>query len=222
MLTLYIGNKNYSSWSMRVWLVVRHFNIVCNEYLIPFDDFNIDRQFKQKVLKINPAGKVPVLVDDGLLIWDSLAICEYLADKFPEKQMWPKELKQRARARSMSAEMHSSFTTLRSMCAMNVNTDLKHIGIKIWQENIQLQQDVQRIEQLWRERPNENSFLCGDDFNIVDAFYAPIVIRFIGYGLPISENSQIYLNKIYNLPTIQQWINEAKNEVDFLECGEQY
>ena len=222
MLELFIGNKNYSTWSMRPWLVLQYFNISFREHLIPFDHFAMDSQFKQSILKINPTGKVPALVDDGFLVWDSLAICEYLADKFPEKQLWPKDLKQRARARSMSAEMHSSFMNLRNTCDMNIEADLKEVGARLWQENTQLKNDVKRIEQLWAERPSQNSFLSSDEFCIADAFYAPVVMRFITYGIPISESSQRYMQKILTVSAIQQWIDEAKAEFEFVACEEQY
>ncbi|ATZ65525.1 glutathione S-transferase family protein [Acinetobacter bereziniae] len=222
MLELFIGDKNYSTWSMRPWLVIQHFNIPFKERLIPFDHFDMDSQFKQSILKINPTGKVPALVDDGFLIWDSLAICEYLAEKFPEKQLWPQEIKQRARARSMSAEMHSSFTALRSTCDMNIDADLKDIGLKLWQDHPALQQDVYRIAQLWSERPQLDGFLCGESFSIVDAFYAPVVMRFMTYGIPVTDNSQRYIQKILTVPAVQQWIAEAQAEFRFVACEEQY
>ena len=222
MLDLFIGNKNYSTWSMRPWLVLRHFDIAFAEHLIAFDDFKLDSSFKKTILAINPTGKVPALKDDELLIWDSLAICEYLAEKFPEKQLWPRDQKQRARARSMSAEMHSSFMALRSTCGMNLDADLSEVGAKLWLDNSQLQEDVKRIETLWSERPDPNGFLCGDAFSIADAFYAPVVMRFIGYGIPISELNQLYMQKILKLAAVQQWIAEAKAEHVFVACEEQY
>ena len=222
MLDLFIGNKNYSTWSMRPWLVLRHFDIAFAEHLIAFDDFKLDSPFKKTILAINPTGKVPALKDDELLIWDSLAICEYLAEKFPEKQLWPRDQKQRARARSMSAEMHSSFMALRSTCGMNLDADLSEVGAKLWLDNSQLQEDVKRIETLWSERPDPNGFLCGDTFSIADAFYAPVVMRFIGYGIPISELNQLYMQTILQLAAVQQWIAEAKAEHVFVACEEQY
>ena len=222
MLDLFIGNKNYSTWSMRPWLVLRHFDIAFAEHLIAIHDFKLDSPFKKTILAINPTGKVPALKDDELLIWDSLAICEYLAEKFPEKQLWPRDQKQRARARSMSAEMHSSFMALRSACGMNLDADLSEVGAKLWLDNSQLQEDVKRIETLWSERPDPNGFLCGDMFSIADAFYAPVVMRFIGYGIPISEMNQIYMQKILKLAAVQQWIAEAKAEHVFVVCEEQY
>ena len=222
MLELFIGDKNYSTWSMRPWLVARHFEIPFQTHVIAFDHFEPDSQFKKKILQINPTGKVPALVDDGFLIWDSLAICEYLAEKFPERNLYPIDPKQRARARSISAEMHSGFMTLRSLCDMNLNADLAEIGARLWQENPQLQQDIKRIEQLWSERPRIDSFLCGESFSIADAFYAPVVMRFVGYGIPVSESSQRYMQTILALPAVQQWIAEAKMEFRFVACEEQY
>ncbi len=222
MLELFIGDKNYSTWSMRPWLVLQHFDIPFKEHLIPFDHFEPDSQFKHSILKINPTGKVPALVDNGFLVWDTLAICEYLAEKFPEKHLWPIEHKQRARARSIAAEMHSGFMALRSTCEMNIEADLTEVGIRLWHENIKLRQDVQRIEQLWSERPAIDSFLCGAEFSIADAFYAPMVMRFIGYGIPLSNFSQQYVQKILSVPAVQQWINEAKVEFRFVECEEPY
>lgn len=222
MLDLFIGNKNYSTWSMRPWLVLRHFDIAFTEHLIPFDDFQLESPFKKTILAINPTGKVPALKDNELLIWDSLAICEYLAEKFPEKQLWPQDQKQRARARSMSAEMHSSFMALRSTCGMNLDADLSEVGAQLWLDHPQLQEDVKRIEALWAERPSQDGFLCGDAFSIVDAFYAPVVMRFIGYGIPISDYNRIYMQKILNLAAVQRWMTEAKAEHVFVACEEQY
>ncbi len=222
MLELFIGDKNYSTWSMRPWLVLQHFGIAFKEHLIPFDHFESDSQFKQSILKVNPTGKVPALLDDDFLVWDTLAICEYLAEKFPDQHLWPMEIKQRARARSISAEMHSSFMALRSTCEMNIEADLTQVGIELWQENIQLQQDVKRIEQLWSDRPTLDGFLCGDTFSIADAFYAPVVMRFVGYGIPISPSSQQYMQTILAVPAVQQWIHEAKAEFRFVACEEPY
>lgn len=222
MLDLFIGNKNYSTWSMRPWLVLRHFDIAFTEHLIPFDDFQLESPFKKTILAINPTGKVPALKDGDLLIWDSLAICEYLAEKFPEKQLWPQDQKQRARARSMSAEMHSSFMALRNTCGMNLDADLSEVGAQLWLDHPQLKEDVKRIEALWAERPSQDGFLCGDAFSIVDAFYAPVVMRFIGYGIPISDYNRIYMQKILNLAAVQRWMTEAKAEHVFVACEEQY
>ncbi|OTG64249.1 glutathione S-transferase family protein [Acinetobacter silvestris] len=221
-MDLFIGNKNYSSWSMRAWLVLKNFDIPFQEYLIPFDDFQIDGAFKQKILSINPTGKVPVLKHDDLIVWDSLAICEYLAELYPDKKLWPQQVKSRARARSITAEMHSGFMALRSICPMNIEAELTTVGKKFWQESVQLQHDVQRIEALWNARPNIDGFLCGEDFTIADAFYAPIVMRFISYGIPLNDESQRYMQSILSNTATQQWIQEAKREHHLVECEEPY
>ncbi len=227
MLRLYIGDKNYSTWSMRPWLVLQHFEIPFQEQLIPFDDFQLDSPFKQKILQINPTGKVPVLVDDdgagnSIVVWDTLAICEYLVEKFPEKHLYPMDFQQRVRARCITAEMHSGFMTLRSTCEMNLDAKLHEVGAHLWQKHVTLRAEVSRIEQIWQQRPQLNGFLCGDHFTIADGFYAPVVMRFLGYGLPVSKDSQQYMQQILAVPTVQQWIEEAQAEFRFVTCEEPY
>ncbi|MEG2050014.1 MAG: glutathione S-transferase, partial [Comamonas sp.] len=134
MLKLYIGNKNYSSWSMRPWMLMRQSGIHFDEVRLRFDSFAPDSQFKQQVLSLSPIGKVPLLVDDELIIWDSLAICEYLAERFPEKHLWPQHASQRARARSLVSEMHSGFSSLRSLCPMNIEARLHEVGAQLWEQ----------------------------------------------------------------------------------------
>lgn len=217
---LWIGNKNYSSWSMRVWLVLKHFDIVFNEHLIQFDGL-CDGKFKQTLSQITPAGKVPTLVWEGFPIWDSLAICEFLAEHFPNKKLWPDHFKDRARARSICAEMHSGFTTLRTLCPMNIDTDLTEIGLNLWHEHIDLRKDIQRVEQIWSERSGIDTFLFGD-FSIADAFFAPVVMRVMSYGLPVSQASQSYIEKIIQVSAVSQWIVAAKEEKCFVESNEPY
>lgn len=160
--------------------------------MIPFPLDRGTGTFKQKVWAINPNGKVPVLIDDGLLLWDSLAICEYLAEQHPDQALWPQDIKQRARARCITAEMHSGFPTLRNACAMNIRANLADVGRRLWQDNAELRQDVARIEQIWSERPESHRFLCGE-FSIADAFYAPVVMRLMTYALPVSESTRQYM-----------------------------
>ena len=221
MYQLFIGNKNYSTWSMRPWILLKQAGIPFQEHLIQFDSLESNSQFKAEILKLNPAGKVPTLVDNGLTIWDSLAICEYVAEQSPEKNLLPQDKKLRARARCISAEMHSSFQTLRNLCPMNVEADLAHIGQQLWAEHAQLRADVARIDQIWSERPNEDGFLCGE-FSLADAFYAPVVMRFECFKLPISVSSQAYVQKILSLPSVQQWMAEAKQEQMFVAFDEPY
>ena len=185
MYQLYIANKNYSSWSMRPWLVLQTFQLPFQEVMIPFPFERNTGTFKQDVLAINPNGKVPVLIDHDLMLWDSLAICEYLAERHPDQHLWPQDVRQRARARCIAAEMHSGFSSLRNACGMNIRAHLADVGKRLWQDNAELRQDVARIEQIWSERPEVNSFLCGE-FSITDAFYAPVVTRLMTYALPVN------------------------------------
>jgi glutathione S-transferase len=128
MLKLYIGNKNYSSWSMRPWVLMRQAGIPFEEVLVRFDSFDAGSQFKQTLVGLTPTGKVPLLVDGDLTIWDSLAIAEYLAEQFPDQQLWPQASAERARARSICAEMHAGFTALRSHCPQNIEASLPEVG----------------------------------------------------------------------------------------------
>ena len=221
MYQLFIGNKNYSTWSMRPWLLFTQAGIAFKEHLIQFDSFAADSHFKAAILKFNPTGKVPVLVDGDIVVWDSLAICEYVAEQHPELTLWPQDTVLRARARCISAEMHSSFQALRNLCPMNIEADLSHIGEQLWGEHAALRADVARIEQIWSQRPSTDSFLCGE-FGIADAFYAPVVMRFECFDLPISASGKSYIDKILSLPSVQQWIAEAKQEQMFVPFDEPY
>lgn len=220
MLELYIANKNYSSWSMRPWLVLKAFEIPFQEHMIYFDRERSIGAFKQKLLAISANAKVPILYDQELKIWDSLAICEYLAEQYPEYALWPKDKAQRARARSISAEMHSGFTQLRTLCGMNIQAQLADVGQRLWAEDSELRQDVARIEQIWAERPDPDAFLCGA-FSIADAFYAPVVMRFQTYALPVSASSQRYMQNILQHPAVHAWVEVAMLEgrwVNYLEA----
>lgn len=221
-MELYIGNRNYSSWSMRPWLVLEYFKIPFQEVLVPFDDFHADQAFKEIISKVSPTAKVPTLINENLSIWYSLAICEYLAELYPEKGLWPKDLGLRTKARSVCAEMHSGFPNLRTFCGMNIEADLSEIGAKHWTEHQKLRLEVQRIEAIWVSRASEHSFLCGDSFTIADAFYAPVVMRFISYQLPISAPAQTYIQTILNVPAVQKWIALAKQEHLFVQNQEPY
>lgn len=212
MMQLFIANKNYSSWSMRAWVLLKAFDIPFEEKLILFPEERNTGSFKQNILVVNPNGKVPALLDQELLVWDSLAIAEYLAEKFPEKGLWPSNLKLRSHARCISAEMHSSFQSLRDLCGMNIRANLKKVGACLWETHLSLKEDITRIEQIWSERPNENGFLCGD-FSIADAFYAPVITRILTYGLPVSKDSQSYIQLMLTHPAIKAWMTDAKNEI---------
>ena len=160
MLKLYLGNKNYSSWSMRPWVLLRQAGIPFEEIVIRFDSFDEGSEFREKVSSINPAGKVPVLDDDGLIVWDTLAIAEYVAERFPEKNLWPRSVIARARARSVCAEMHSGFGALRSACPMNIEADLAEIGQLIWRDKPAVRADVERLTAMWRELLSSTKGRC--------------------------------------------------------------
>ena len=223
MYQLYIANKNYSSWSMRPWLVLQAFQLPFQEFMIPFPAERNTGTFKQDVLAINPNGKLPVLIDHDLMLWDSLAICEYLAERHPNQHLWPQDVKQRAHARCIVAEMHSGFPGLRNACGMNIRAHLADVGKHLWQDNAELRQDVARIEQIWSERPEVNSFLCGE-FSITDAFYAPVVTRLMTYALPVSESTQQYMHTMLQHPAMKLWMEGALQEqawVNYLESYQQ-
>jgi glutathione S-transferase len=150
-LQLYIGNKNYSSWSMRPWVLMTQAGIPFEEVMVRFDSFEADSQFKKRLRGVSPLGKVPVLVDEGFAVWDTLAIAEYLAERFPDKTLWPADARQRARARSVCAEMHSGFTALRSHCPMNIEASLPEVGRLIWRDQAGVRADLARLCGLWGE-----------------------------------------------------------------------
>jgi glutathione S-transferase len=223
MLALYIGNKNYSSWSMRPWVLLKQAGIPFEERMVRFDSFEPDSQFKQTVLKLNPSGRVPVLVDEGFAVWDSLAIAEYLAEKFPERALWPRDVRSRARARSVCAEMHSGFGALRSHCAMNIEATLAAIGQQVWQEQAAVRSDVERIVQMWTEllREHGGPMLFGE-FSIADAFYAPVCMRLRTYALPVPAEVGAYVERVCALPGVKAWIDDALAERDFVPFDEPY
>ena len=223
MLTLYIGNKNYSSWSMRPWVLMKQAGIPFEERKLRFDSFADDSRFKQEVLQVNPAGRVPVLVDEGFTVWDTLAIAEYLAEKFPERQLWPQDAKARARARSVCAEMHSGFAALRSACPMNIEASLPQIGALVWRDKPAVRTDVQRIVDMWSEllAQHKGPMLMGE-FSIADAFYAPVCMRIRNYALPVPGAVTDYIRRVCALPGVKAWMDEALAEHDFVAMDEPY
>ncbi len=215
-MKLVIGNKNYSSWSLRPWLLARQAGI-------PFEEIRLrlgSEGFAAEVHRYSPAGRVPVLVDGDITVWDSLAICETLAERFPRARLWPEDPKARAHARSICAEMHAGFANLRNQMPMNVTAMLPGLG---W--NVAVQRDVDRIAQIWTELRQkyaaEGPFLFGH-FTVADAFYAPVVSRFATYGVRLPESAKTYADHILNLPAMQEWIEGARGERDFLADDEPY
>ncbi len=223
MLKLYIGNKNYSSWSMRPWVVLKQAGIPFEEVKLRFDSFDPTSTFKQKIASVSPVGKVPVLEHDGFRVWDTLAIAEYLAEQFPEKHLWPADAKARARARSICAEMHSGFGALRSACPMNIEADLAATGQLIWRDKPAVRADVARLTTMWRELLAEHGGpLLFGGFTIADAFFAPVCMRLRTYALPVDADISAYASRVAALPGVKAWIDDALAENDFRDFEEPY
>ena len=222
-MKLAIGNKNYSSWSMRPWVLMRALGLPFEEVMLRFD-FRAGSPFRQAVAQISPAGKVPVLVlDDGFTVWDTLEITETLAERFPAAGVWPADANARARARSLCAEMHSGFGALRNHCPMNIEAQLPEVGARVWAEHEAVRCDVARIEQLWSEalEASGGPFLFGA-FGAADAFYAPVVMRLLTYALPMSDTTRAYVERVRTSPGVAAWIAEALTERDFVTEDEPY
>jgi len=225
VLKLYIANKNYSSWSMRPWVLLKQAGIPFEEVLVRFgaDPFTATSDFKKAVLAVSPGGRVPVLVDDGFAVWDTLAIAEYVAEKFPDKQLWPQDVKTRARARSICAEMHSGFGALRSACPMNIEADLSQTGAIVWRDQPAVRSDVQRIVTMWTEllAQHRGPLLFGE-FSVADAYFAPVCMRLKNYGLPVPGPITDYIGRVCALPGVKAWMDEALAEKDFVVADEPY
>lgn len=211
-LTLVIGNKNYSSWSMRPWLALKAGNIAFDEVMIPLYTGDAD---KQRVLKYTMSGKVPVLVDGDVTIWDSLAIIEYAAEKFPQAQLWPEDRARRAHARSVSAEMHSGFAALRDECGMNL-----HRPVRAKPLSADARADIARIQQSWadcRERYGKNGPYLFGALSAADAMYGPVVHRFRTYAIDVTPVVRDYMATMMALPAFQQWTEAALAETLVIE-----
>ena len=222
-MQLYIGNKNYSSWSMRPWVLLRQAGIAFDEVKLRFDAFTPDSRFKTELARISPAGRVPVLVDADLVVWDTLAIAEYVAEKFPAKALWPQDAKARARARSVCAEMHSGFSALRSHFPMNVEASLPEVGERVLREQAGVRDDLARLVGMWSAllESSRGPLLFGQ-FSIADAFFAPVVMRIKTYQLPLPALIQAYADRVAALPGVQAWVKDALAERDFLDFEEPY
>ena len=223
MLKLYIGNKNYSSWSMRPWVLLKQTGIEFEEVKVRFDSFDSNSNFKKTMESVTPVGKVPVLVDDGLVVWDTLAIAEYLAEKFPAKALWPQDVHSRARARSICAEMHSGFGALRSACPMNIEADLSTTGQLAWRDKPAVRADVARIATIWSEllELSGGPMLFGE-FTNADAYFAPVAMRLKTYALPVPAHITAYIDRLCATPGVKAWINDALLENDFRDFEEPF
>lgn len=223
MLKLYVGNKNYSSWSMRPWVLLKQAAIPFEEVMVRFDSFDAGSRFKATVSSITPTGRVPVLTDSGFAIWDTLAIAEYAADKFPEKNLWPQDAQARARARSICAEMHAGFNALRSHCPMNIEAFLPEIGQLVWRDHPAVQADVQRIVAMWSSLLEQyGGPLLFGEFSIADAYFAPVCMRLKTYALPVPLAITGYVDRVAALPGVKAWIDGGLAEKDFLDFEEPY
>jgi glutathione S-transferase len=223
MLKLYIGNKNYSSWSMRAWVLLRQAGIAFEEIKLRFDAFAPGSSFRQGIDAISPVGKVPVLVDGDLAIWDSLAIAEYVAERFPDLHLWPREAAARARARSVCAEMHAGFAALRTACGMNIEARLPERGAIVWRDQSAVRADVARLTSMWRQLLAEHGGpLLFGRFTIADAFYAPVVMRLRTYALPVPDDIAAYAQRVCELPAVAAWMDDALAEKDFVPFQEPY
>ena len=219
MFTLHIANKNYSSWSLRPWVLMRTLDIPFIEQIHPL---TIAGSSWDSYRTFSPNGRVPCLQDGDQTVWDSLAITEYLAETYP--QVWPSDKTARAWARSASAEMHSGFQALRNNCSMSC-------GHRIQMHEISpaLQKDIARINELWNEglRKFNGAFLAGNSFTAVDAFFAPVAFRFQTYGLPLSGTATEYLTRLLTIPAMQEWYasglaetwREPEHEQEILAAG---
>lgn len=221
--TLYIANRNYSSWSLRAWLALRGAGIAFEEVRVSLHPDDAD-EFRRRVHAVSPAGRVPVLVDDeGFAVWDSLAIVETAAERRPDRGLWPAEPHERARARSFCAEMHSGFAALRSLCPMNIEADLRAHGESLMRREAALRGDVARIDALWRAQLEASGGpLLFGGFTAADAFFAPVVWRFVGYGLPAGDAARRYLDAMQALPAMAEWRAAALAEHSFVAHDEPY
>jgi glutathione S-transferase len=215
-LKLVIGNKNYSSWSMRPWLALRVNDIAFEEIFVPLYTGDAD---KTKILSFSRAGKVPTLIDGDITVWDSLAIIEYLAERFPQARLWPEDRAQRAYARAISAEMHSGFQPLRNECGMNLHRPIRPVTL-----SADAQANIARIQEIWidcRQRySHDGPFLFGA-FGAADAMFAPVIHRFRTYAVEVAPKVRAYMEAMMALHAFEQWTEEGLAETLVIDRFEQ-
>ena len=199
MFTLVMGNRNYSSWSLRAWLYLRASGIPFDEIVIPlFTD-----TWRHEIATYSPAGRVPVLLDGEVAIWDSLAIMETVRERIPDALGWPADPAARARARSVSAEMHSGFMAVRDELPQNIRARRQ---LRLEDLSADCRQQIHRIETIWsdREHTGRGPWLFGD-FGIADVMFAPVALRFVTYGIPLNPPARAFVERVLQLPLIQEW-----------------
>jgi glutathione S-transferase len=212
VLKLVIGNKNYSSWSMRPWLALRANQVAFDEVFIPLYTGDTD---KKRILGFSHSGKVPVLVDGDVTIWDSLAIIEYVAERFPQLRLWPEDRASRAHARSISAEMHSGFAALRNECGMNLHRPVGAITL-----SAEARADIARVQQIWiecRARYGKSGPFLFGAFGGADAMFAPVVHRFRTYAIEVAPEVRDYMDAMMSLPAFQEWTSASLAETLVIE-----
>lgn len=215
-LTLVIGNKNYSSWSMRPWIALKGASIAFDEVVIPLYTGDAD---KQRILAYSKAGKVPVLVDGATTVWDSLAIIEYAAERFPQAKLWPADPAVRAHARSVSSEMHSGFMPLRNECGMNIHRPIRAKAL-----SDDAQANIARIQAIWSECRSlygkDGPYLFGA-FTGADAMYAPVIHRFRTYAIEVKGAAADYMAAMEDMPAFRAWTEAALKETWLIDRFEE-
>lgn len=205
-LVLFVGNKNLSSWSLRPYLALSHTGASFETVVVRLDRPDTH----ERILAVSPSGRVPALRDGEVLVWDSLAICEHVAERFPEAALWPADLRARAHARSVSAEMHSGFADLRREMPMN-------LGLRTTREpSAEVARDIQRVQAIWsecRDLYGARGPLLFGAFSVADAMFAPVVTRFETYGVKVSSAVRAYMDAVLALPSMQRWAADAAEEV---------
>jgi len=212
---LIIGNKNYSSWSLRAWILLREAGIEFDERRIALDTDDTRRQ----IAEFSPAGKVPVLQIGELSVWDTLAIAETVAERWPDKHLWPADADARAHARSISAEMHSGFSVLRARMPMNCRAMGRRVALPD-----ELTNDIDRIIAIWsdchRRYGGMGGWLFGSGFTVADAMYAPVVLRLRTYGINLPESASVYPQRLLESAAMQEWLAASESEVEVIEHDE--
>jgi glutathione S-transferase len=212
-LTLIVGNRNYSSWSLRPWLAMKHAGVAFNEVRVLLNRPDT----KAQILRHSASGRVPCLVDGALAVWDSMAICEYVNEQYAGGRLWPCEVAQRARARSIAAEMHSGFAALRTHMPMDIRGSYADRGAAA-AARPDVAADVARIQSIWTDclSASGGPFLFGG-FSIADAFYAPVVTRFRTYAVALPARLSAYSDAVFTLPAMQEWVTAAVAEPETLD-----
>jgi glutathione S-transferase len=214
IVKLVIGNKNYSSWSLRAWFLMKEAGFEFEEHRIPLNTDSTNAE----IAKFSPAGRVPVLLLDDQVIWDTFAIAETLNERWPDKKIWPEDPVARAHARSVSAEMHSGFAALREAMPMNCRA----MGRKVTLSD-EVAADIDRIFAIWtdcRQRYKSGGEWLFGKFSVADAMFAPVVLRFRTYGINLSESASVYPKRLLESPAIQDWLLESESEIEVISQDE--